>query len=145
MMQWYQLYREMTCNCKWRQHICPRILCMASFAQFYDQFLEFLCKMELTLHMSIQKVYSVWRCVCVCTEMKKCILFIRFYSCTMFCGWNCICVREAKKETERSLICTQQQGWEKAGKRRAINLSCDRFRPADLLVVILLRSQGEKI
>lgn len=22
--------------------------------------------MELTLHMSIQKVYSVWVCVCVC-------------------------------------------------------------------------------
>lgn len=70
-MQWYQLYREMTCNYKWRQHICPRILCMASFAQFYDQFLELLCKMELTLHMSIQKVYSVWRCVCVCLCLQR--------------------------------------------------------------------------
>lgn len=96
-------------------------------------------------HEHPKSVLCLGVCVCVSTEMKKCILFIRFYSCTMLCGWNCICVREAKKEAERSLICTRQQGWEKAGKRRAINLSCDRFRPADLLVVILLRSQGEKI
>lgn len=57
--------------------------------------------------------------VCVSTEMKKCILFIRFYSCTMLCGWNCIRVREAKKEAERSLICTRQQGWGKGRKKKS--------------------------
>lgn len=82
--------------------------------------------------------------VCLCLQRRRNISFSAGFIHVQCSGWNCICVREAKKETERSLICNRQQGWEKAGKR-AINLSCDRFRPADLLVAILLRSQGEKI
>lgn len=40
----------------------------------------------------------------------------------------------------KSVICSRQQREEKVERRGAINLSGDRFRPADLLVLILLRS-----
>lgn len=56
---------------------------------------------------------------------------------------------EAKKERDSKREVCYLQLAERIGKGReeegAINLSGDRFRPADLLVLILLRSRGEKM
>lgn len=46
---------------------------------------------------------------------------------------------------ERSLLSAACRRFRKKGGRRDINLSADWFRPADLLVLILLRILGEKM
>lgn len=60
-----------------------------------------------------------------------------------------MCEREANKEAERvrgSLLSAVSSRDRKMWRRkRVINLSGDRFRPGDLLLLILLRSQGEKM